>query len=676
MCNTSRADQRAELHECLVVRPRCPTRPGENRLGNLPEPTMPFCAFRVDRRREHASQHARDIRVDQRRASLIGERGHSARRICSDARQGAKRLRVCRKLTFRAPAFGDLDRKTMEVARSRIVAETFPRLGDASGWRARHVAEGRELAEKLAVFRDDSRDLRLLEHQLRHEHLVRAASPAPRQVARVSAVPGTKPATEVVAQYWVDRQFALSTHRDQSIAVNTRIRFNAAVAGIALAVLITPALLFAHARLVRSNPAVNAVISSPPVSLSLWFSERPELRFTSIELVDSAGAVIPHGPMSSIDSMGVTAAIGATLTPGRYSVAWRTAAADAHGTSGRFSFVVVADTTVSVAPVIRRDTISITRVGTGANSPIQSGGPSGFSSAVRWAEFVALITLIGAVVFRLLALPAAEWPDKALSDAADRTRRLATAVLLLFAIAAAMRLRAAFEMMPTTAFTGPNASGVGGLMSGEWGIGWLIAFAGALIVAVGVLVARRSTAGWLLAAFGLVPICLGEALTGHAGSMPRFVGLSVAADVAHVLGAGGWIGGLACLVMCGIPALATVDPVLRDVAAARLVRAYHRAAIQCVVLVAGSGLVAAWLRLGAFSDLWTTDYGSMLFRKLVFVIVVLGFGFYHWRTAVIPEWNAKTANSFRRTAVIELIVGAVVLAFTALLVSTALPNHP
>ena len=459
--------------------------------------------------------------------------------------------------------------------------------------------------------------------------------------------------------------------------MNTRIRFNATVAGIALAVLITPALLFAHARLVRSSPAVNAVISSPPVSLSLWFSERPELRFTSIELVDSAGAVIPHGPVSSIDSMGVTAAIGAALTPGRYSVAWRTAAADAHGTSGRFSFVVVPDSTVSVGPVLRADTVATTRVvGTTANSPIQSGGGSGFSTAARWAEFVALITLIGAVVFRLLVLPDAEWTEKALSDAADRTRRLATAVLLLFAIAAAMRLRSAFEMMPTTAFSGPNASGIGGLMSGEWGVGWLFAFAGALIAGIGLFVARRSTAGWILATFGVAPICLGEALTGHAGSMPRLVGLSVAADIAHVLGAGGWIGGLACLIMCGIPALGTVEPVLRDVAAARLVRAYHRAAIQCVALVVASGLIAAWLRLGAFSDLWTTDYGSMLFRKLVFAVVVLGFGAYHWRTAVIPQWTTKTANSFRRTAITELIVGAVVLAFTALLVSTSLPNHP
>ena len=278
----------------------------------------PFVLFGVDRRRENAAQNARDVRVDERGPSLVGERRHSAGRVRADARQRAKRRGVGRELALRlAPAVGDLDREAMEVARASVVAKTFPRLRDATGLGARDIGKGRELIEKLAVLRDDARDLRLLKHQLRHEHLVRAARPAPRQVARVSAIPGTKPATEVVAHRWIDRQFALSRHRDQSIGVNTRFRFNVTVACIALAVALTPALLFAHARLVRSSPGgERGEFRTPPVSLSLWFSERPELRFTSIELVDSAGAVIPHGPVSSIDSMGVTAPIGATLDSG------------------------------------------------------------------------------------------------------------------------------------------------------------------------------------------------------------------------------------------------------------------------------------------------------------------------------------------------------------------------
>jgi hypothetical protein len=74
---------------------------------------MPLCGFRVDGRREDAPQHTRDIRVDQRRASLVGERRHGSGRVRTDAWQGAKRCGVCRQLTFSAPAFSHLDRQAV-----------------------------------------------------------------------------------------------------------------------------------------------------------------------------------------------------------------------------------------------------------------------------------------------------------------------------------------------------------------------------------------------------------------------------------------------------------------------------------------------------------------------------------------------------------------------------------
>jgi putative copper export protein len=280
------------------------------------------------------------------------------------------------------------------------------------------------------------------------------------------------------------------------------------------------------------------------------------------------------------------------------------------------------------------------------------------------------------VVFRLFVLPRAEFPEAAFRDAADRTRNLAGAVLLLFVIAAAMRFRAALEMMPATPLTGPGALGIGALMSGAWALAWLVVFAGAVIVMLSLFVARRSVIGWFLAILGITTICAGEALTGHAGSLANNGSIGVVADVAHFLGAGGWIGGLACVVLCGLPAVRVAEPVLRDVAASRLVRAYHRLAFECVAVVLVSAVIAAWLRLNAISDLWTTAYGSLLFRKIIFVLVVLGLGTYHWRAVVIPDWDPKTARRFRWTAAIELIVGAVVIAFTTFLVSTALPNHP
>ena len=107
-------------------------------------------------------------------------------------------------------------------------------------------------------------------------------------------------------------------------------------------VLATPALLFAHARLVRSSPAANAVLDSAPTTLGLWFSERPEPRFTAIRLLDSAGLAIPLGAPTSVEQNGLTLTITRPLTPGRYSVVWRTAASDGHATNGNFSFRVAA----------------------------------------------------------------------------------------------------------------------------------------------------------------------------------------------------------------------------------------------------------------------------------------------------------------------------------------------
>jgi putative copper export protein len=105
-----------------------------------------------------------------------------------------------------------------------------------------------------------------------------------------------------------------------------------------------------------------------------------------------------------------------------------------------------------------------------------------------------------------------------------------------------------------------------------------------------------------------------------------------------------------------------------------LTRAYHTAAVDGVILVVLSGVIAAFLRLAAFNALWTTDYGSWLFRKLVFVLIALAFGAYHWRRVVTPEWTDDTRRRFGRSASAELVVGVVIIALTSMLVSTPLPQ--
>lgn len=462
-----------------------------------------------------------------------------------------------------------------------------------------------------------------------------------------------------------------------TVQSSSRHALIAAVATVAL--FITPAIVFAHARLVRSSPTANASLPAPPERIALWFSERPELRFTSVQLLDSAGRAVAIGtPSADVDRTGVVAAITAPLGVGRYTVVWRTAAADGHPSSGKFAFTVTSAPATSpvVAPAgplpgsvtVRIDTVA-RRI---PNSLVQPERPPAMPTAARWAELVAALSLIGALIVRLAVLPRADLPSETFIDASERLRRLGHATLTLFVLATLMRVAAESTLVMGDGDSRLHAMLVA-VRDTRWGHGWSFGAAGAVLAIVGLFAARRSISGWVAAAVGAVLICLGEALTGHAAASSRSA-LAIAADVTHVLGAGGWIGGLAALLLSVFPAIGALEQAQESRAGARVVRAYHGTALESVAVVAISALVAAWLRLPAVSALWSTTYGWILLIKVCVVLVVLGFGAYHYRSAVSIEWGTGTAGKFRRSAAAELVVGAIVVAITAVLISTPLPT--
>lgn len=459
----------------------------------------------------------------------------------------------------------------------------------------------------------------------------------------------------------------------------------ALIAGAAaIALLTTPALLLAHARLVRSSPAANAVLSTPPDRITLWFSERPELHFTSVQLLDSAGRAIPlAAPVAEANSSAVSLLINGPLNAGRYTVVWRTAAADGHASNGKFTFSVTGSAAASPAaaeppavPPAAAPGSATVRIDTAArripNSLVQPGEQPRMTTAARWAELIGALTLIGAIIVRLVVVPRADVPAEAFSDASDRLRRLATAALTLFVVGTLMRLAA-----ESTLIMNDGASRLRTMLivarDTRWGHGWAIGAGGAVVAYVGLFAARRRMFGWIVAAVGSVTVCLSEALTGHAAASTHSA-LAVATDVTHVLAAGGWIGGLAALLLSVFPALASLDQARQTQAGSRLVRSYHASALECVLLVVISAAIAAWLRLPTVDALWTSTYGRTLVIKFCVVLVLLAFGWYHWRSAVRVDWTNRTSVSFRRSAAAELFVGAIVIAITAVLISTPLPQ--
>jgi methionine-rich copper-binding protein CopC len=120
-----------------------------------------------------------------------------------------------------------------------------------------------------------------------------------------------------------------------------------AVLGVIGAIALTPSVTRGsgarrHVHLVKSEPAANDTIVAPAV-VRLWFSEKVELKITTVKLRHSAGGVVTMGKVTrsgADDGAPLVAPITGALAPGAYVVNWSTAADDGHPSKGAIDFVV------------------------------------------------------------------------------------------------------------------------------------------------------------------------------------------------------------------------------------------------------------------------------------------------------------------------------------------------
>src|SRR5258708_25221753 len=136
---------------------------------------------------------------DKRSPPLVGERCHGSRGVGADARQATELGGIWRQHRGAIPStIGDFAGQAMEIPGSRVVTQAAPRLLDLRRLGPRNVGQRRELLEKRAVTRHHPRHLRLLEHQLRDENLIRIAGSSPWEIARVRTEPTANRSAELL----------------------------------------------------------------------------------------------------------------------------------------------------------------------------------------------------------------------------------------------------------------------------------------------------------------------------------------------------------------------------------------------------------------------------------------------------------------------------------------------
>ena len=144
------------------------------------------CAFGAPLSDEHAKQHPCHVGVQNRGALAERKTADRAGGVHADPFERQQRGLVRRQA---APRRCDgLSRNRLQTFRPDVVSERPPCLRHVALGRIRERFERRIFLEPFVVFRQHAIDLRLLEHDFRHEDVVRIGGFAPWQRASVTVV--------------------------------------------------------------------------------------------------------------------------------------------------------------------------------------------------------------------------------------------------------------------------------------------------------------------------------------------------------------------------------------------------------------------------------------------------------------------------------------------------------
>lgn len=96
-----------------------------------------------------------------------------------------------------------------------------------------------------------------------------------------------------------------------------------------------------HATLVKALPAIDGTVATAPTTLTLWFSEHPDVALSNIRLRGPDSVLVTTtAPRAAADTMAIVSEVRGTLAPGVYTVQYRTAGPDGHVMRGSYKFTL------------------------------------------------------------------------------------------------------------------------------------------------------------------------------------------------------------------------------------------------------------------------------------------------------------------------------------------------
>ncbi len=397
----------------------------------------------------------------------------------------------------------------------------------------------------------------------------------------------------------------------------------------------------AHASLVSVDPPDGARIDESPDTVTLTFSESVSADLGGVRVLASDGTRVEDG-VASVAGNVVEIDLQPDLPDGTYVISYRVVSADGHPVRGGSVFGV-GDAEVDAGALGRvagEDDDRVWEVVGGVG---------------RGIAYAGVLLAAGGALFLTAAHDGAR--DR------DQLRRIVRVAALVGGLAALVAL-------PVQAALG-TGQGPGSLLDdgvladvAADGVGHSLLLAGVGLVLVVVGLGRSTPAtvvGALVAAGSF-------AATGHTRAGDTAT-LATLADVAHLLAAAVWAGGL---VLLGVAVrLRGRDPDVPPGATGAVVARFSTLATGAILVVGAAGLALSWSEVRSFGALTDTGYGLFLLAKVALDVAIAALGSYnHFR--LVPAIQAGKAKAglarLRQTIRLEIVALVGVLALTSVLV--------
>ncbi|HEX9036197.1 MAG TPA: copper resistance protein CopC [Ktedonobacterales bacterium] len=472
----------------------------------------------------------------------------------------------------------------------------------------------------------------------------------------------------------------------------------------------TPALP-AHALLLRSDPAANAILAAPPSQVRAWFSETVNPDSSRLVVIDPANHevdtrdshVSPTDPTELISGLQL-------LRPGTYVVIWRTQSqVDGHITGSSFIFRVAnADGSVPPVPATLPTSATPGAAGYGVGNTALDA-PTTIQALFMWLALLFLTFWIGGVIWQTWVAPAAAGDADAAEGARLAVRRFRS--LAPYALGGLLLANAGLAAALTVEIAGSprglivpqfwRATLLGGQFGAYWWMRQVVALAALILtfmspphassripdkeagdevasaeiqpwtreVAATLREVQRLPArllrGWLaLSVTGQIEVALAGlllfafAMSGHAAATPPSQrAYAVTVDLLHLFFNAVWLGGLMYISAVLVPAARALPERARALALARGVPAFGALAIVSAAFLSLTGSLNATVRLASASQLITSAYGRILTVKVEIFLVMVAISAYHAffirpRLARALEEDAGGADAMPLSAVV------------------------